>query len=328
MNTNPRDFIETLDGLIFAVLDRRLDADRVLCFLRYRREHGNPVKLGTAAANEWLAEHAPGYLFHSTRLAADLHGVRVKDILHHYRPRERVAALRQTAARDAIEAKAQQCLSILEAGGLRPEQIGITGSLLIGAQQPASDLDFVIYDRAAFHLAREIVRHAIASGELAALTLADWRDAYDRRGCALSFEEYLWHERRKHHKGLCAGTKFDLTLAAADTPAEPADPVRKLGRVRLKAEVRDATDAFDFPARYGLAGSEITEALSFSHTYAGQARPGEWVEIAGQLEATTSGGRRVVVGSTREAPGEFIKVARPPSRAPARRGRQTDLSHG
>jgi len=37
---------------------------------------------------------------------------------------------------------------------------------------------------------------------------------------------------------------------------------------------------------------------------------GEWVEISGQLEQTGDGARRVIVGSTREATGEFIKVRR------------------
>lgn len=303
----PRDFIETPEGLIFAVVDRQLDAGRVPCFLRYRRERDTLIKLGTTAANAWLAARAPRYLFQSERLAAALHGVRPEDIHHHYRPRERVAGLLANPARDAIEVKARRCLEILLAGGLAPEDIGLTGSLLIQAQHPASDIDFVLYDRAALHRARAIVRDAIATGELAELTPEAWRAAYERRGCELSFDEYLWHERRKHNKGLCEGTKFDLTLVA-DQEDAPGGPVRKLGRVQVTATVSDAERAFDFPARYGLAHPGIAEALSFSHTYAGQALAGERVEIAGQLEETASGQRRIIVGSTREAAGEFIKV--------------------
>jgi predicted nucleotidyltransferase len=310
MSYQPRDFIETPEGLIFAVVDSQLDAGRVPCFLRYRRDAGQPVKLGTEEANAWLAAHGPRYLFHSARLDASLHGVPPGAIRRHYRPRQRLAELRVETARDAIEAKARHLLAILESGGLPTGVIGITGSVLIGAQHPASDLDFVIYERAAFHRAREVVRDAIATGELAELTPEAWRDAYERRGCELSFAEYLWHERRKHHKGLCDGTKFDLTLVT-DSINEPAGPAHKRGAVRVITEVTDAERAFDFPARYRLAHPEIAEALSFSHTYAGQALPGERVEIAGQLEETASGRRRIIVGSTREALGEFIKVQSP-----------------
>lgn len=305
----PRDFIETSDGLIFAVVDGQIEQGRVLCFLRYRREGGRPVKLGTEQANAWLAVHDPNLVVASSRLAARLHGVPVDRIARHYWPRQRTAELAVMAAPDPIEAKAQRCLAIFQAGGIPLTTIGITGSLLIGAQRPASDLDFVIYDRDVFHRAREVVRDAIAAGDLAELAADDWREAYDRRSCDLGFDDYLWHERRKLNKGLCDGTKFDLTLVA-DAAESPSAPVRKRGRLSLIAEVTDASLAFDFPARYRLAHPEIGEVLSFSHTYAGQALVGEWVEISGQLEQTGDGARRIIVGSTREATGQFIKVRR------------------
>jgi len=303
----PRDFIETPDGLVFAVVDNQIEHGRVLSFLRYRRKEGQWIKLNTQQANGWLAAHHPDTLFESTRLAARLHGVPVDRIARHHRPRERVAALMSAAAGDPLEAKARRCLDIFLAGGIPPASLGITGSLLIGAQHPASDLDFVIYDRADFHRARELVRAAIASGALNELAADDWREAYERRGCDLSFDEYLWHERRKHNKGLCDGTKFDITLVA-DCHQPPSDVVQKRGIISLITRVTDASRAFDFPARYRLDHPEIGEVLSFSHTYAGQALAGERVEISGQLEEAGVGKQRIIVGSTREAPGEFIKV--------------------
>ena len=309
MSYQPRDFIETRNGLIFAVVDEQIEQGRVLSFLRYRYEGGKPVKLGTEQANAWLAAHDPDTLFESTRLAARLHGVRVEAIHQYHRPRERAAELALAPSGDALELKAQRCLAIFRAGGVPLSSVGITGSLLIGAQHPASDLDFVMYDRTDFHRARQVVRAAIAAGDLTELAADDWRAAYERRGCDLSFAEYLWHERRKLNKGLCDGTKFDITLVV-DEPESPSAPVRKLGRLSLTAEVIDASQAFDFPARYRLAHPEVGEVLSFSHTYAGQALAGEWVEMSGQLEQTEDGAQRIIVGSTREAPGEFIKVRR------------------
>ena len=307
MNYLPRDFIETRDGLIFAVVDSQLEQGRVLGMLRYRRQNGRALKLSTDAANAWLERYAPEVIFQSTRLAARLHGVPVTRLARHYQPRNRMIELMTEPTRDAIEARARDCLKLLCSKGLELEAVGITGSLLIGAQHAASDLDFVIYDRAAFQQARMIVREAIRSGDLDDLTPAAWREAYARRGCELSFEEYLWHERRKFNKGLFGGTKFDITLVSEDE-AEPATACRKLGPIRLNAEVLDASHAYDFPARYRLAPGAIEEVLSFSHTYAGQALAGEWISIAGQLEETREGTRRIIVGSTREAPGEFIKV--------------------
>jgi predicted nucleotidyltransferase len=306
----PRDFIETLEGLVFAVVDAQIEDGRVLCFLRYVPAGGKLRKVGTDDANAYLAAHASGYLFASRRLDARLHGVPVSAIRRHYQPRERVRELLREPPRDVtdeMEDKAVRLLQLFAAHGLELDQVGLTGSLLIGTQTPASDLDLVIYGREAFFEARRGVRRAIETGELDELDEAAWREAYERRGCELGFEAYLWHERRKFNKGLHAGTKFDITLIGEDLPTE-IGPVRKLGLSVLQAEVTDARYAFDCPAVYRLNHPEVTEVLCFTQTYAGQAEAGETVEIAGRLEQTESGRRRLVVGSSREAPGGYIKV--------------------
>jgi predicted nucleotidyltransferase len=303
----PRDFIETHEGLIFAVVDSLPEDGRVLCFLRYAPIGGKLAKMGTAEANAYLHARAPEYLFLSKRLDAKLHAVPLKDIRRHHRPRERVHDLLNSAPQDEIERKAVRLLQKFGAHGLDLGRVGLTGSLLIGAQTPKSDLDFVIYGREAFFEARGIVGRLIESGELQDLDDAAWRDAYDRRGCALTFEEFLWHERRKLNKALIDGTKFDITLV--DEPLSKASgPVRKLGPILVRAQIADAAYAFDYPAVYRLVHPEIMEAVSFTHTYAGQALAGEAVEISGQLEESHTGQRRIVVGSSREALGEYIKV--------------------
>jgi predicted nucleotidyltransferase len=301
----PRDFIETSAGLVFAVVDGRPEAGRVLGFLRYVREDGRLRKLRSAEADAWLAGHAPEYRFRSSRLDAPLHGVPLDRIARHYRPRERVRELLAAAPRDVIEARAVRWLRLMEGQGLDLAAAGITGSVLIGAQNPASDLDFVLYGREAFFATRQRVGELIQAGELAAPDAAAWREAYARRGCALGFEEWLDHERRKLNKGLIEGTKFDITLLTETDP--PTGPFRKLGPAILRAEVADAARAFDFPAVYRLRHPEAEEAWSFTQTYAGQAEAGETVEIAGHLEAGPDGRVRIIVGSSREAPGEWIR---------------------
>lgn len=289
----PRDFIETSEGLIFAVVDGLPEDGRVLCFLRYAPVAGKLAKMSTAEANAYLQARAPRYLFASKRLDAKLHAVPLGSIRRHHRPRERVRSLLNSAPRDAIERKAVRLLQKFGVQGLDLSRIGLTGSLLIGAQTPKSDLDFVVYGREAFFEARETVGRLIAAGELQDLDDAAWRDAYDRRGCALAFEEFLRHERRKLNKALIDGTKFDITLV--DEPlSEESGPAHKLGPIRIRAQIADATYAFDYPAVYRLLHPEITEAVSFTHTYAGQALAGETVEISGMLEESQAGRRRIV----------------------------------
>jgi len=182
--------------------------------------------------------------------------------------------------------------------------------MLIGAQRPASDIDLVFYRREAFFQAREIIRTLLSKQLLEPLDEALWRDAYDRRGCTLSYDDYRWHEERKYNKAAIDGTKFDISLL---TPDRWQDLLRykKLGRHCLQTTIADDNHRFDYPARYGLNHPVISEAISYTATYAGQALQDERVEIQGQLEVSSAGHLRIVIGTNRESLDEYLKVSSP-----------------
>lgn len=302
----PRDFLETPEGLLFAVVAAGWEQDRALCFLRYRREGQAWRKLATDAANALLNDAYPQYLHYSAARDAHLHGVPMHCVSVHHQPRQRLMQLLRDGGRDAVEDKLCRLLALLAATGIDLSHVGVTGSLLIGAGRPDSDFDLVIYGRAAFFQVRVAVMALLQSGRLSPLDETLWRDAFQRRHGALDFADFLRHERRKFNKAAFEGTKFDITLTPETL--EPAQSYRKLGHTVIAARVVDADRAFDHPACYGLDHPDISEALSYTHTYAGQARPGEAVEIAGLLEQSEDQRLRIVVGSSREAPGEFIRV--------------------
>jgi len=306
----PRDFVETGAGLIFAVVDGTLEDDRVLSFLRYAPGPEGPRKMATESANALLRREFPHHLHHSPRLDAHLHAVALDDIARHHRPPARVERLRERGARDAIEERLLYLLTLLEQRGVPPTRLGVTGSLLIGRQNATSDIDLVVYGRDDFFKARSGVRDLIETGDLDDLEEKDWHEAYARRGCALDFDEFVRHERRKGNKGLVGGVKFDLTLVDTARHTQPDKTVRwrKTGKTTLQAQVVDASHAYDQPARYRIAHPNIDEILSFTHTYVGQALAGEFVEASGQVECSGDGRKRLVIGSSREAPGESLRV--------------------
>ena len=309
----PRDFVETKEGLLFAVVGG-IEGGRVPACLRYRRlGPASYSKLSTQGAQTLLQSTFPEYLLYSKTRDVQLHAVPLERIIHHYQPRRRVQELMASSRHDAIEGKLLRLLELFSEHGLTPDCIGVTGSLLIGAQRLDSDIDLVIYGREPFFLAREIVAQLIQAGRLDRLDPALWRDAYARRGCALSFEEYLWHERRKLNKAAIEGTKFDLSLHI-DGPAAADAAYHKQGLKCIQARVVDDAFAFDYPARYRIDHSSIAEVISFSATYAGQAWSGESVEVCGQLEVSKRMDRRIVVGADREAAGQYIKVVGAPNR--------------
>ena len=59
------------------------------------------------------------------------------------------------------------------------DEIGVTGSLLIGAQRPDSDIDLVFYRPEPFFKARDAIRRLLAAGTLEPLDEALWRDSYN-----------------------------------------------------------------------------------------------------------------------------------------------------
>ena len=303
----PKDFIETAEGLIFAVVTDEPEQERILASLRYQRTTGGYRKLSTSDANQLLKSRYSHYLYYSKARDVTLHGVPRERIVHHHQPRRRLQALCEKAATDAMEAKLVRLAKHFEAHGLDLSEMGVTGSLLIGAHKPASDIDLVLYRREAFFKAREIIKLLLEKGQLEPLDESLWQDAYARRGCTLSYEEYLWHERRKYNKAAIEQTKFDISLLTADRWQELLR-YRKQGRQSLRTTIADDNHRFDYPARYTLDHPSIREAISYTATYAGQALRGERVEIQGQLEVSAVGHLRIVIGTNRESPDEYIKV--------------------
>jgi len=305
----PRDFVETSDGLLFAVVDRSADQETIPCFLRYCRSGARGFrKLGTQAANDLLRRESPKYLFHCERRDAALHGVDPADVVRHLRPRDRLQALLDSGVpADSFEALAVRVVRILAASGVETAAVGVTGSVLVGSHGPDSDIDLVLYDAATFRRARDVIATLISRGVLAALNDTAWRDAYRRRGCALTYDEFVWHEQRKLNKVLFEGTKLDFSLVLDETDAPPVS-WRKLGAVNVSTTVSGDAQAFDYPARYQVADEQITEVVAFTATYSGQARVGERIEVCGLLEQAQGGERRVVVGTDREASGQYIRV--------------------
>ena len=312
----PKDFLETPEGLVFAVVAHGLEGDRVYAFLRYVTQtqadvdHKKWKKLNTDLANSLLRETHPSYLFHSSLFDADLHGVPIDKITKHHQPTKKLKELMNVAfnQQNPLQKKLVKLVDLLLRQGIQLDQLGVTGSFLIGAENEKSDIDLVIYDRGIFHQAREIIKDLIHQGELSVVDDHFWGDSYDRRGTSLTIEEYVWHEKRKFNKAVFKSIKFDLSLVVP--PTESDDRVySKKGKVVFSAKVIDDQQAFDSPSSYELDHQDYKKVICFTPTYTGQAMIGDVVEVSGFIEESQDEqDQRVIVGSSREAPGEYMKV--------------------
>lgn len=307
----PKDFIETAEGLIFAVVTYHPQQRKVGCFLRYVKTTDGWRKVKTDEANRLLSSDYPHYLYHSTQVDANYHAVSVENIVVHHKPEQRLQQLLIQESTDQIEQKCRSLLTIFEQMGFDIRHLGLTGSMLIGQQKPSSDIDFAVYGRHAFQQLRQLIEIAINDKKIAQLDLTLMRDNFARRDCELSYEEFAWHEQRKYNKASIANTKFDIGMVCL--PSELIDESEntyvKVGKRQITTTVTSDMYAFDFPAIYQLDHEEIKEVFCFTPTYCGQARSGEVIEVAGMVEKNTQTGQlRMIVGSTREAHGEYIKV--------------------
>ena len=304
-----KDFIQTREGLLFAVVHGEPELGRVLVFLRYAWTAEQWLKLNSDEANSYLLQHAPQYLWHSSLLDADLHAVPVNSIQRHYHPRQVLEEILASSSHDPVLMDLKHLCRLLAEKDFNLKQLGITGSCLLGLQKHSSDLDFVCYQRSDFMRLRQVVEQLIIEAHCQSLTTHDWLDAFQRRGCVdLSLDDYIWHEQRKFNKGIIHQRKFDISLV--NPSSEHCQHYQKLGYVTLTAHVTDDSAAFDYPACFVIDDAEIQEVVSFTATYNGQAQVGETIIAAGQLEMDGTGKKRLVIGSNREAVGEYIRVVR------------------
>lgn len=303
-----KDFIETAEGLVFAVVESGIEQGKVLCFLRYIYSNNLWQKVNTEQANHYLTRHHPQYLYYSSNKQAHCHAVVFDEIFKHHKPRARLKNILAHQTSDVVENDLITLCHYYEKQGLDINDVGVTGSILIAAQTQSSDIDLVFYSRDLFNQAREITQQLIFQGDCSELNKNDWSESYDRRSCDLSYSEYVWHEKRKFNKAVINQRKFDLNYVAETINQSSSINYKKIAPIFLKVQVVDDSLAFDYPAEFLIKDPKIHAIVSYTATYTGQAQTGEWVEVAGQLEQASDGRMRIVVGSSREASGEYVKV--------------------
>jgi predicted nucleotidyltransferase len=322
-----RDFLETYDDLIFAVVSYNHPPEGYLAFLRYYpcksggRMRGDKGFMKTASTEEsfdFLEKNFPGYVHPLKTANARLQCVPHDNVRIVYHPIDRLGKI-LSKPRDELEDKAKKIAELLDF--LPDDKTGVTGSLLVGLHNPgSSDIDFVVYGLKNYEEARMFLKESFQKNNaIRPLDNSEWKAAYKKRfpvQKTLSFDDFLWHEKRKYHKGVIDGTIFDILLVRDfDEIKEYKKRVfKRYNKVKIRCHVMDSSLAFDSPAVYKVQCGEdvcLTDVVSYTHTYAGQAFDGEEIEVTGFFEKSLDDDmHRVVVGTTREAVGEYIMVVR------------------
>ena len=334
MRARPRDFIHTTDDLFFATTTYLHPDDRIISFLRYIPDQDGDrslnnkrySKVDSNQAYEYLRNNFPEYLFDCEITNVEMMGVPTENVEKILQPIDRLRDIIKAQKRDKLLDKVVKLAETFhEHTGISYSKMGISGSILPGLYNPdVSDIDFVIYG---LKNHREVMKAfeniKKENGILKGIEGEYWKKLYKKRikDSSLTYEEFRWYENRKHNRGILDGTLFDILQTKdwdeihgsyATIRYEP------MGIIEINCTVTDALAAFDNPAVYKvdnvkiIKGSKvpITELASYTHTYAGQAREGERITARGKLEKVIGQkiNYRLVVGTTRESIGEFIKL--------------------
>ncbi|MCX6699186.1 MAG: DNA polymerase subunit beta [Methanomicrobiales archaeon] len=294
-----RDFIEDEDGWLYAVAAYD-NTDRVGCILRYIPDPGGErvdrsgtryQKLDFGPAFQLIKEKKPQYL-------DIIHRVPPTDVKRVFKPEIELAAI---ASRDSRVRKLMKIFSV------PASLMGCTGSLLCGLEIESSDIDFIVYGRE-WLVARERLISAVKSGHLEPMSEELWKTVYRKRKPDISFDDFILHEKRKWNRGQIEGTYFDLLYSRGyeEIRSETSVKGEVLGPMTIEALITDATFAYDNPAVYSVFHEKISQVLSFTHTYSGQAIRGEMIQARGICERHGDE-YWLIVGTTREAKGEYIR---------------------
>jgi predicted nucleotidyltransferase len=297
LRTRLRDFIITHDDWIFAVADYCHEGG-IRSILRYvpdpegkRGKDKKYRKLDFDDAFVFMKKERPEWV-------NDVHIIPWDSVKQILAPNERLPELVKK------NSKVKAIVNALKAIPL--DKMGVTGSLLAGLENESSDIDFIVYGSSWFKARDIIARAKIEKNPITEISDEMWHEIYKKRKPELPFDEFLRHEIRKGNRGMVDGTYFDLLYVRDWEDIAPCLRGRDIGCETIEATVTNADFSFDSPAIYKIDHPEISYVLSYTHTYAGQALVGERIEARGMVEVVGKM-KRLVVGTTREPKGEWIR---------------------
>lgn len=305
-------YLETKDGLFFAVKGLEHPPDRRIAVLRYAPDaaSGNRRKGETSYRRLYhfdeqerlVRSQYPQYLAYDPVFQAMLQSVPMSMVHTIYDPRLRYRELAMAPARAEIEDDAYAFLSLLQHEAQVPSSaLGITGSLLIGLYTEKSDLDAVVFGTASCNKVYQVLQRILADppcAELRRLDAAGMEELFAQRSAdtRMDFDEFLAMEKRKVNQGLFRNRPYFVRFVKeAHEIGEEYGHLRyaKQGRAVISASIADDQEAIFTPCRYPLSNVRILEGphlpdlkeiVSFRGRFCEQARTMDSVVAAGTLE--------------------------------------------
>ena len=274
-----RDFLETREGMLFCVTGYLHPPDKYTAYLKYSPAPMGKWKGGGIAYRReleyyrvdkvadtiaYLEQNYPHYVHYCPVRGIKFSMVPHKYVERYYIPEERLRELLESP-RDRLEEEVCAFVDEIAAHtGLRREDFGITGSILLGIHNPAfSDIDLLVYGLEEARKIRAMLKEGKSARirPVAGKALEEW--------CAgvvehfpLSLAEARYLAGRRWNYGFFEGRYFSIHPTRRDEEIKEnyGDRVyRERGMARIRAVVADASQTLFTPAVYRVEGVEVIE---------------------------------------------------------------------
>ncbi len=331
-----RDFIETKEGMFFCVTDYLHPPSKYTAYLKYspapagrwksgevhyRREleYYHVSQVGDTIAS--LERNYPHYVHHCPVRDIRFSMIPQEYVKKYYLPEQRLREILDIH-RDPLEEEVCAFVSeIIACAGIKEEDFGITGSILLGIHNPEfSDIDLLVYSlenavkvRAALKEGRSVQIRSV-TGE----TLEEWCASVVEH-FPLSYEEVRYLAARRWNYGFFGDRYFSVHPTRTDDEIRESygDRVyRGKGVARIRAIVSDVSEALFTPALYRIEEVEVIdgegalplkEIVSYEGLYRDVVDTGAEIDARGKVESVNGQYDRLVIGTTRLGGRGYLK---------------------
>lgn len=322
LNSQPVEsfYLETKEGLYFAVKGLVHPPDRIFSVLRYapdpqgdrkkawktyRRLYHFPEQL------QLLKERYPQYLAYDPVSNLVQQSVPVSSIQRIYDPRGWQQMIPAATERDALQADANAfCDLLAKASKVSPDHLGVSGSLLIGLHTEHSDLDMTVHGEQNCRSVHEALQRLLndeAVKDVSRFDQQGFLQLYAERlpDTRMAFDEFLEREKRKSFQGFFRGRVFFARFIkeAHENGESYGDRAyQPLHQAGVVATVINDSNAIFTPCCYpidevqflqGDPVDSLCEIVSFRGRFCEQARLGERVYAFGTVERVQTSQDRV-----------------------------------
>ena len=330
MRSREGDFVETIQGLIFDVKGLIHPPDRVISFLRYvpspdgdRQRHGTRYRKIHDLDERWafLREHYPDYIYFDDYFGRELQAVPKAKIRLLHDPRKKLNELLKGNCLEPIERDTVELAQILEKeAAIDVDNIGVSGSVLVGLHESSSDIDLIIYGKDSSRSIQETLERLLSTNKiLRRYDVEGLKRLYRSRSMetAMGFSGFLAHERRKVLQGSFRDRDYFIRcLRDWDEVQETYGSFRcrRFGKAKIHAVVSEDSESIFTPCIYEVkdvtrlerAEYVPTRVISYRGRFCEQVKTGEEIMALGELENVVTDEKeysQLVVG---ESPRDFI----------------------